>query len=261
MRFAPVSGRTVLMSGLTWRVWTLSGLVAAGIGVVAPPARAAAAEVTAGDARFTPARVQIELGDSVVWEAADDRHTVTSRDGLFDSSPRGLMAEGDKYRFRFRVPGRYAYFCRVHQSQGMQGEVVVVDPAAPTTSTTRVKPVAASATTSSSSSTTTTTTAPTTTTTRQLATSSTTSRSIATATTAPPGTPAAPQEPPALNPKTPVIGSPAGSGDDLPGAQAAAQTSDGADAGPGTVVAIGVLAALGIAAGTVLFRGHRRPSR
>jgi hypothetical protein len=216
------------------------------------------AEVTAGGAKFTPARLEIEMGDSVVWEAADDRHTVTSRDGVFDSSPRGLMIEGDRYRFRFRVPGRYAYFCRVHQSQGMQGEVVVVDPSAPSTTTTRLTPVTAAATTSSTA---TTTTAPTTTTTRELATSSTTSRSIATATTAPTGTPAAPREPPPLNPNTPVVGSSAVSGDDLPGVQAAARTSDGTDTGPAAAVALGVLAALGIGAGTVVFRGRRRPSR
>ncbi len=256
MRFAPVSGRTVLMSGLYWRVCAVSGLVAAGIGLSgALPAQAATAEVTAGGAKFAPPRVEIELGDSVVWKATDDRHTVTSRDGLFDSSPRGLMTEGDDYRFRFRVPGRFAYFCRVHQSQGMQGEVVVLDPSAPTTTTTRLTPVSAAAPTPA----TTATTAPTTTTTRELATSSTTSRSIATATTAPTGTPLAPQEPPALNPNTRVIGSSsANPGEDLPGAQAAGATADGADAGPGTVLAAGVLAALGVAAGTVAVRARRR---
>lgn len=258
MRFAPVSGRTVLMSGLTWRVCAVSGLVAAGIALPGPPAaQAATAEVTAGGAKFAPPRVEIELGDSVVWEATDDRHTVTSRDGLFDSSPRGLMTEGDEYRFRFRVPGRYAYFCRVHQSQGMQGEVVVVDPSAPTTTTTRLTPVTAAATTS-----TTATTAPTTTTTRELATSSTTSRSIATATTAPAGTPLAPQEPPALNPNTRVVGSSsANPGDDLPGAQADGATSDGTGTGAGAAIGVGLLAALGVAGGTLFFRTRRRPSR
>jgi plastocyanin len=241
------------MSGPTWRVCAVSGLVAAGIALSgALPAQAATAVVKASGAKFAPPRVEIELGDSVVWQATDDRHTVTSRDGLFDSSPRGLMTEGDEYRFRFRVPGRYAYFCRVHQSQGMQGEVVVIDPSAPTTTTTPLTPVSAAATTS-----TTATTAPTTTTTRELATSSTTSRSIATATTTPSGTPLAPQEPPALNPNTRVIGSSsANPGDDLPGAQAAGATADGTDAGP--ALAAGVLAALGVAAGTVAFRARRR---
>ena len=106
--------------------------------------------------RFTPARVQIELGDSVIWEAGDDGHTVTARDGTFDSSSRGLMAEGDQFRWRFRVPGTYAYFCRVHQNRGMQGEIVVVDPSGATT-TTRLTPVTAAATTSTTAALTTTT--------------------------------------------------------------------------------------------------------
>ena len=122
------------MSGLRWRVWVTFGLVAAGIGVPSPrPAAAATTRVVIGGMRFTPPRVEIAMGDSVLWEAADEGHTVTARDGSFDSSPRGLMAEGDQYRFRFRLPGTFAYFCRVHQTRGMQGEIVVVDPAAPTT--------------------------------------------------------------------------------------------------------------------------------
>lgn len=244
------------MSGLPRRVWTVAGVLAAAIGTAVSPARAATTEVVAGGMRFTPARVQIALGDSVVWEAADDGHTVTSRNGSFDSSPRGLMGEGDKYRFRFRVPGTFAYFCRVHQGRGMRGEIVVVDPSAPTATTSRVTPVTAAATTSS----TTTTTAPTTTTTRRLATSSTTSRSIATATTAPTGTPAAPQAPPTLNPNTPVVGSAAASSEDLPGARAAGAASEGTGTGAAMAIGVGLLAALAVAGGTIFFRVRRRPS-
>jgi plastocyanin len=246
------------MSGLARRVWTVVGVIAAAIATDVTPAHAATPEVVAGGMRFTPARVQIALGDSVVWEASDEAgHTVTSRDGSFDSSPRGAMGEGDQYRFRFRLPGTFAYFCRVHQGRGMQGEIVVVDPSAPTTTTTKITPVTAAATTSS----TTATTAPPTTTSRPLATSSTTSRSIATATTAPTGTPAAPQEPPALNPNTPVVGSATPSSEDLPGARAAGNTSDDTGTGAGAALGVGLLAVLGVAGGTVFFRARRRPSR
>ena len=122
--------------------------VAGVIGVVPTrPAGAAIEQVEMAKMRFNPARLQIQMGDTVVWEAGDDGHTVTARDGTFDSSTRGTMAEGDQFRWRFRVPGTYAYFCRVHQSRGMQGEIVVVDPSA-ATSTTRLTPVTAAATTS-----------------------------------------------------------------------------------------------------------------
>lgn len=242
------------MSGLRWRVWMTFGLVAAGIGVPSPrPAAAATTRVVVGGTRFTPPRIEIAMGDSVVWEAADEGHTVTARDGSFDSSPRGLMAEGDQYRFRFRLPGTFAYFCRVHQARGMQGEIVVVDPAAPTTTSTRLTPVSAAAPTSSTA--TTATTAPATTTSRPLATSSTTSMSVATATTAPSGAPAVPQEPPALNPNARIVGSPA-SGAGLSEEQAAARRSAGA--GPVPAVGLGVLAALGIAGGALALRKSRR---
>ena len=233
------------------------GLVAAGIGgVPAPrPAVAATTRVVVSGTRFAPPRVEITMGDSVIWEAADEGHTVTARDGSFDSSPRGLMAEGDQYRFRFRLPGTFAYFCRVHQTRGMQGEIVVVDPAAPTTTSTRLTPVSAAAPTSSTA--TTATSAPTTTTSRPLATSSTTSMSVATATTAPPGAPAVPQEPPTLNPNARIVGTPA-SESGLSEEQAAVRRSEGSGTGPGPAVGLGLLAALGIAGGALALRKSRR---
>ena len=247
------------MSGLRWRVWMTFGLVAAGIGVPSPrPAAAATTRVVVGGMRFAPPRIEIAMGDSVLWEAADEGHTVTARDGSFDSSPRGLMAEGDQYRFRFRLSGTFAYFCRVHQTRGMHGEIVVVDPAAPTTTSTRLTPVSAAAPTASTASTATTaTTAPTTTTSRPLATSSTTSMSVATATTAPTGAPAVPQEPPTLNPNARVVGTPASEAD-LTEEQAAVRRSEGSGPGPGPAVGLGLLAVLGIAGGAVALRKRRR---
>ena len=125
-------------------VTAVTGVIGA---VPSRPAGAAIEQVDMAGTKFNPARLQIQAGDTVVWEAGDDSHTVTARDGTFDSSTRGTMDEGDQFRWRFRAPGTYAYFCRVHQSRGMQGEVVVVDPSA-ATSTTRLTPVTAAATTS-----------------------------------------------------------------------------------------------------------------
>lgn len=247
------------MSGRTWRVGAALMLVTAVIGPMSPrPAAAATERVMAEEMHFTPPRLEVEMGDWVVWEAGDEEgHTVTARDGTFDSSPRGLMAEGDRFRYRFRVPGAYRYFCRVHQSRGMQGEIIVVDPSAPTT-TTRLTPVTAAATTSSTATTTTTTAPPTTTTTRPLATSSTTSMSVATATTAPPGAPAVPQAPPALNPNARVLGSPPPDAS-LPEAQAAARRSEGSGRGPGVVVGLGLLVALAAAGGAAAVLRRRAP--
>jgi plastocyanin len=245
------------MSGLSQRVGAAFVLVAT-LALLSPqPAEAYVTRVEVGKMQFSPAKVQIEIGDSIIWEAADDGHTVTARDGSFDSSSRGLMADGDQYRWRFRTPGSYAYFCRVHGDRGMKGEIVVSDPAAPTTTSTRLTPVSAAATTSTTASPLTTApTAPATTTTRPLATSSTTSPAVATSTTAPVGTPVTPQEPPAINPSTPVVGT-AEADANLPGAKAAAQRT-AADDDLLPLVTIGVVGTLALFGGLIGVRSRRR---
>jgi plastocyanin len=252
------------MSGLTWRVKVAAVLVAAVAGPLAPrsmrPASAATQQVVLADLRFSPAHLEIALGDTVDWTAGDDGHTVTARDGTFDSSPRGLMSQGDDFRYRFRVPGTFAYYCRVHGSKGMQGEIVVIDPSAPTSTTTRLTPVTAAATTTSTAVTTTSAAPATTTTSRPLATSSTTSLSQATATTVLPGTPAVPQEPVAMNPNARVVGSPIPSAD-LPESQAAARRPGAAGSGSvpaAAAVGVGLVALVG--AGGLAARRRRRRS-
>ena len=235
--------------------------VAGVIGAVRTPSVGAAiAQVEMSKMRFNPPKLQVQVGDTVVWEAGDDNHTVTARDGTFDSSTRGTMVEGDQFRWRFRVAGTYAYFCRVHQSRGMQGEVVVVDPSAATT-TTRLTPVTAAATTSTTAAATTPTTLPVTTTSRALATSSTTSLRQITSTTLPAGAPVVPQEPPALNPNAPVL---SGSGSAvLPEAQAAARRSAAEEDDLTPAIALGVVGGLLVAAGggaALRARSHRRRS-
>jgi plastocyanin len=250
------------MIGRVWRGMGALVLVTAVAGVtgVVPtrPAGAATAQVGLAKMRFNPARLQIQMGDTVVWEAGDDNHTVTARDGTFDSSTRGTMDAGDQFRWRFRTPGTYAYYCRVHQSRGMQGEIVVVDPYA-ATSTTRLTPVTAAATTSTTAAATTATTLPVTTTSRPLATSSTTSLKQITSTTVPVGTPAMPQEPPALNPNAPVL---TGSGTVvLPEAQAAARREAAGNNDLNPAIALGVVGGVLLAAGggaALRLRGHRR---
>ena len=259
MRFGSISGRTVTMSGRGWRVVGALVLVTGVTGVIgglpARPAGASVERVEVAKQGFNPARVQIQLGDTVIWEAGDDGHTVTARDGSFDSSSRGLMAEDDQFRWRFRTAGTHAYYCRVHQNRGMVGEVVVVDPSAPT-STTRLTPVTAAATTSTTAAVTPTT-LPVTTTSRPLATSSTTSLRQATNTTVLGGDPAVPQEPPAVNPNAPVL---TGAGTSvLPEAQAAARRSE-AENDPLPVVAIVAIGALTLFGGVVGVRTHRRRS-
>jgi plastocyanin len=248
------------MSGRAWRVVSASVLVGALMGpIAARPAGAVTTRVTMADMKFTPARLEVQLGDTVVWLAGDDDHTVTARDGSFDSSPRGLMAQGDEFRWRFRVPGDYPYYCRVHGNRGMQGEIVVTDPSAPATATTlRPAPATAEATTSTTGGeVSTTTAAPTTTTTRVLATSSTTSPTAYIKATAPPGVPAVPQEPPTLNPAAPVVASESPGGGSLPETPTASRRSDSSRLP--LAVGLGAAAVLVLGGGGLLVR--RRGSR
>lgn len=73
---------------------------------------------------FSPASVSIAVGDTVRWNWNDGiPHSVTSRGG-FESDPAGVKTEGS-YSFTFTAAGTFDYYCQVHESNGMTGQVVV----------------------------------------------------------------------------------------------------------------------------------------
>ena len=96
--------------------------------------------VTIEHVAFAPAQLEVDAGTEVTWTNLDAEvvHTATSGipgdkgvpgldnerapkpDGVFDGEMDGADAT---FSFTFDEPGRYAYFCRVHQS--MTGEIVV----------------------------------------------------------------------------------------------------------------------------------------
>jgi plastocyanin len=70
---------------------------------------------------YTPERIEIEVGTTVVWRNADPvEHTVTAPDGSWDS---GLIEPGSSWRRTFDRPGTYPFFCTPHPF--MTGVVVV----------------------------------------------------------------------------------------------------------------------------------------
>lgn len=99
-----------------------------------------AATVTVEHVAFSPVTLEVDAGTEVTWTNRDAEvvHTATSGtpgdagvpglddavpaepNGLFDGELDGANAA---YSFTFDEPGRYAYFCRVHES--MTGEIVV----------------------------------------------------------------------------------------------------------------------------------------
>jgi plastocyanin len=77
----------------------------------------------AGSNSFSPNPVEVKVGETVTWVNDDSgRHTVTSKDGVFDS---GFMGKGQSFSFTFDKAGEYPYHCEPHPS--MVGTVVVTE--------------------------------------------------------------------------------------------------------------------------------------
>ena len=77
----------------------------------------------AGSNSFSPNPVEVKVGETVTWINDDSgRHTVTSKDGVFDS---GMMGKAQSFSFTFDKAGEYPYFCEPHPT--MVGTVVVTE--------------------------------------------------------------------------------------------------------------------------------------
>lgn len=77
----------------------------------------------AGSNLFSPNPVEVKVGETVTWINDDSgRHTVTSKDGVFDS---WMIGKGQSFRFTFDKAGEYPYFCGPHPN--MVGTVVVTE--------------------------------------------------------------------------------------------------------------------------------------
>ncbi len=70
------------------------------------------AQVSIGATAVDPANIAILTGERVEWHNASVRdHTITSRDGLFDS---GVIGSNRRFSQEFSAGGSFAYFCRIH---------------------------------------------------------------------------------------------------------------------------------------------------
>lgn len=80
-----------------------------------------ATPVTIDDMKFTPASVQVNVGDTVEWTNKDVRdHTVVARDGSFNS---GNLSKGETFRYTFKKTGTFPYACSLHPR--MKGAITV----------------------------------------------------------------------------------------------------------------------------------------
>lgn len=87
-----------------------------------PPApKKALHAVTMDDMKFTPATIEIKVGETVEWTNTDERdHNVTAKDGSFKSDN---LSSGSTFKFTFTKAGKFAYGCTLHPR--MKGVVVV----------------------------------------------------------------------------------------------------------------------------------------
>ncbi|MHB8813211.1 MAG: cupredoxin domain-containing protein [Steroidobacteraceae bacterium] len=86
-------------------------------------APAAQSQVTIKNYAFSPAKITIAPGTTVVWVNQDgDAHTVTSSSGPEHFQSPGLE-NGDKFSFTFKKAGSYQYVCSVHPF--MHGTIIV----------------------------------------------------------------------------------------------------------------------------------------
>jgi plastocyanin len=80
-------------------------------------------EVEAIDGQgFEPKEISIEPGTTVRWtNRGEHRHTVTARNGMFDSE----LPPGGSFSFTLEQTGTVEYFCKPHEDMGMVGTITV----------------------------------------------------------------------------------------------------------------------------------------
>jgi plastocyanin len=92
-----------------------------------PPSNA----VIIADNEFQPMQLDVSIGTTITWtQIGTATHTVTARDGSFDSRPRcpadisQCMKQGETFSRAFQTAGRFEYWCKVHTTL-MAGTVIV----------------------------------------------------------------------------------------------------------------------------------------
>ena len=84
--------------------------------------------VTVSNFQFSPANLNITVGDEVVWTNTGGTHNVDGQKSVFPNNPESFgnsVGSGWTYSFTFNTPGTYDYHCDPHASFGMVGQIVV----------------------------------------------------------------------------------------------------------------------------------------
>jgi plastocyanin/uncharacterized membrane protein YozB (DUF420 family) len=88
-------------------------------------ATAQTVDVAIRDNSFSPARVKVPVGSTVVWSQTGQRpHTVTADDESFATD---VLKNGATFRQTFSSPGSYLYYCELHGGPGGVGMAARID--------------------------------------------------------------------------------------------------------------------------------------
>ena len=76
------------------------------------------------DFAFTPATLNVAVGDLIIWRWQSGMHTTTSLTVPAGARPwnRPIDMTNTRFRYRVRVAGTYTYQCNFHATQ-MQGMI------------------------------------------------------------------------------------------------------------------------------------------
>jgi len=75
------------------------------------------------DKKYSPAKLTIKVGETIVWVNRDDSdHTIVADDGSFGTKDDDLNP-GESYKFTFKKKGKYKYHCKYHPRE--KGEIIV----------------------------------------------------------------------------------------------------------------------------------------
>jgi plastocyanin len=98
--------------GIGRHLFACLALAAAAVLTLGPlPAQAQEIKVTIDNFTFTPAELNLKVGDTVTWTNHDDiPHTVVSA-GKFRSK---TLDTDNSFTFTFSAAGDYRYFCSLH---------------------------------------------------------------------------------------------------------------------------------------------------
>ncbi len=103
------------------RILSIAIVISALLASAALAAEPAEHEIAMKNVKYSPANLEIKVGDTVIWTNEDDHdHTVVADDDSFESEKIG---RGETFKHTFKKKGKFKYSCSYHPR--MKGTITV----------------------------------------------------------------------------------------------------------------------------------------